>query len=151
MSLIFSRQCEYALQAVLYLALKRDGSWTSNKEISDKLGIPSHFLGKILQSLVQKEVLTSRKGPSGGFALRIQSRRITLLQLVEAVDGVEFMNRCVMGFPECSSENACPIHERWAKIRDGVHHMLVSKNIAQLVKEMKKREYRTPMSGGQNL
>lgn len=148
MSLIFSRKCEYALQSVLYLALKREGQWTSIREMSKKLGIPSHFLGKILQSLSYKKILASRKGPSGGFTLRMPPENITLFHIVEAVDGLSFMENCVMGFPECSSKNPCPIHERWAKLRDGLYQMLVSKNIEHLAREIKKPEYRTPISGG---
>lgn len=67
MSLIFSRQCEYALQAVLYLALRPEGEMTSIKEMTDKLGIPYHFLAKILQDLSKKGLLSSLKGPTGGF------------------------------------------------------------------------------------
>ncbi len=87
MSLIFSRQCEYALQAVLYLALKPSGEMTSIKELTRALGIPYHFLGKILQDLTRKGLLASHKGPTGGFALDMPAKDITLFHVVDAVDG----------------------------------------------------------------
>lgn len=146
MSLIFSRQCEYALQAVLYLALRPEGEMTSARELTGRLGIPYHFLGKILQSLTRKGLLHSLKGPTGGFALAIPSHNITLFDIVEAVDGVDFTRKCVLGFPECSGENPCAVHNTWSGLREGVHAMLVKKNVAELARGMKKPEYRAAKS-----
>lgn len=141
MSVLFSRQCEYALQAVTYLALKRDGEMTSIKELTKKLGIPYHFLGKILQDLTYKGLLVSQKGPTGGFRLGMPAKDITLFHIIEAVDGVAFTNSCVLGFPECSGKNPCAVHEKWGSIRDTIYSMLVNKNISQIAREMRKPEY----------
>ncbi|MBI3005520.1 MAG: Rrf2 family transcriptional regulator [Ignavibacteriales bacterium] len=143
MSVFFSRQCEYALRAVLYLALKPPGEMTSIKDLSSTLGIPRHFVGKILQDLTYKGLLTSQKGPSGGFALAIPAKDITFFHIVEAVDGVAFTNECLMGFPECSEKNPCAVHNHWTGLREGIYGMLVNKNIGEMAKEMKKPEYRT--------
>lgn len=141
MSLFFSRQCEYALQAVLYIALKPQGTMSSIKEMTKKLDIPYHFLGKILQDLSRKGLLTSMKGPTGGFALGMPAKDMTLFHIVEAIDGVEFTSECVMGFPECSGKNPCAVHEQWAGLRDGIYKMLVNKHIAEMAKDMKKPMY----------
>jgi Rrf2 family transcriptional regulator, iron-sulfur cluster assembly transcription factor len=141
MSVIFSRQCEYALQAVLYLALKQEGEMTSIKELANKLEIPYHFLGKILQDLTRKGLLKSLKGPTGGFALGMHPKDITLFHIVEAIDGAGFTRSCVLGFPECSGENPCAVHEKWSSLRDGIYAMLVTRNIAQLARDMKRAEY----------
>ena len=141
MSLIFSRQCEYALQAMVYLALKKDGERISIKDLTKRLDIPYHFLGKILQGLTRKGYLTSVKGPHGGFALAMPAEEITLFQIVEAIDGVGFSHNCVMGFPDCSGKNPCAVHETWSGVRESITTMLQVKNIAQMAKEMKKPEY----------
>jgi Rrf2 family protein len=141
MSLVFSRQCEYALQAVLYLALRDEGKRISIRELTKALDIPYHFLGKILQDLTKKGLLTSLKGPTGGFALAMPAVKITLFHIVDAIDGAAFTRTCVLGFPECSGKSPCAVHDNWAKLRDGMYAMLVSKNIGQLAKEMKKPEY----------
>jgi Rrf2 family transcriptional regulator, iron-sulfur cluster assembly transcription factor len=143
MSLIFSRQCEYALQAVLYLALKPPGEMTPIKELTKKLRIPYHFLAKILQRLTREGLLDSLKGPSGGFTLGMPARDITLFHIIEAIDGVDFTRNCVLGFPECSARNPCAVHEKWAGLREGIYDMLVGRNVAQLAGEMRKREYKT--------
>ena len=141
MSILFSRQCEYALQAVCYLALKKEGEMTSIKELTDKLEIPYHFLGKILQNLSRKGLLRSLKGPTGGFALGMPAKEITLFHVVEAIDGVKFTSGCVMGFPECTGKNPCAVHEHWAGLRDGIYRMLVHRNIAEVAKDMRKGVY----------
>ena len=141
MSLLFSRECEYALQAVLYLALQRKDEMTSIKTLTRKLDIPYHFLAKILQRLTRKGLLRSLKGPTGGFTLSLPAEKITLFQIIEAIDGAEFMTTCVLGFSECSGRNPCSVHEQWGEMRTSIHAMLVNKSIAQMARETKKPEY----------
>ena len=141
MSLLFSRECEYALQAVLYLALQREDGMTSIKTLTRKLDIPYHFLAKILQRLTRKGLLRSLKGPTGGFTLSLPAEKITLFQIIEAIDGAEFMTTCVLGFSECSGRNPCSVHEQWGEMRTSIHAMLVNKSIAQMARETKKPEY----------
>jgi Rrf2 family protein len=143
MSVIFSRQCEYALQAVLYIARKPSGSMTTAKELTKKLRIPYHFIGKILQSLARKGLLLSHRGPKGGFGLAHPVGEITLYHVVDAIDGSSFTERCVLGFPECSGKNPCPLHNTWGDLRESIYRMLVTKSIGQLAAEIKKPEYRT--------
>ncbi len=143
MSILFSRQCEYAIQGVLYLALKPQGEMTSIKELTKRLDIPYHFLAKILQRLAVTGLLTSAKGPNGGFALGRPAKNITLFDIVEAIDGADFKDKCVLGFPECSGKNPCSVHPTWGGVRDEIYQMLVGKNIAEMAREMKKPEYRS--------
>jgi Rrf2 family protein len=141
MSSLFSRQCEYALQAVLYLALQPAGEMTSIKKLAKLLGIPYHFLGKIMQDLTRKGLLTSLKGPTGGFALGMPAGDITLFHVVDAIDGAGFTRSCVLGFSICSGKNPCAVHEKWGELRDGIYSMLVNRNIAQMATAMQKPEY----------
>lgn len=143
MSILFSRHCEYALQAVSYLALQPKGRMASIKEMTKLLKIPYHFLAKILQDLVYKGLLISQKGPGGGFALATVPEKITLFHIVEAIDGTDFANRCVMGFSECSGKNPCAAHERWKELRENIYSMLFSESIAEMVREMKKLGFRS--------
>ncbi len=143
MSLIFSRQCEYALQAVLYLALQSPEKMTPIKDLAKQLDIPSPFLAKILQNLTRQGLLASLKGPTGGFALARPAKDITLFHIINAVDGDDFMNNCVLGFPDCSGKNPCSVHEKWAGLRDAIYEMLVGKNIVQMAKDMKKPRFRS--------
>ena len=142
MSAFFSRQCEYALQAVVYLALRPGGDLTPTNDLCRRLAVPYHFVAKILQSLVNRGILESRRGPRGGFTLATSPEHITLLEVVMAVDGDDFSTRCVMGFPDCSGKKPCAVHDQWGSLREGIVNMLSSKSIAQMAKEMRKPEYR---------
>jgi Rrf2 family iron-sulfur cluster assembly transcriptional regulator len=142
MGLIFSRQCEYAIQAVLYLALREDGQWASIKEITAHLKSPTPFLAKILQRLRKKRILKSFKGPTGGFALAKPAEKIKLLDVVMAIDGSDLFEKCAMGFPECSPANPCAIHEHWGRLRDNLHRVLTARSVVDVAREMRRTEYR---------
>ena len=141
MNILFSRQCEYALQAVMYIALKDEREMVSIIDLADTLHIPFHFLAKILQDLTYKRLLVSQKGPAGGFGIARSAQRITLLQIIDAIDGDSFMQDCVLGLAQCSKENPCALHEEWSKSRDGIVSMLTRTGIAEMAGRMKKPQY----------
>lgn len=129
MSAIFSKKCEYALQAILYLASREKDENISARDISKKLGIPKEFISKILQSLVHVKIVGSKKGKDGGFYLAKSPSKIRLIDIVEAIDGNEIFTTCVLGFPNCSSSSPCPVHVKWNKLRNMAYDMLSSETI----------------------
>lgn len=141
MSIFFSRQCEYALQAIMYIALKPEDEKVPIRELAKHLDIPFHFLGKILQDLTHNGLLKSLKGPTGGFSLGIPATRITPYHIVHSIDGSSFMQKCFLGFPTCSEEEHCAMHTQWKELRQKIYSLLNSKNIVQMAKEMKKPQY----------
>jgi Rrf2 family iron-sulfur cluster assembly transcriptional regulator len=138
MSILFSRHCEYALQAITFIAMQPDKSVTSIKELASRLEIPFHFLAKILQDLKAKGLLFSTKGPHGGFGLAKQAQDINLLQVVDAIDGLNFSNQCVMGFTHCDDEFPCAAHSHWINIRKGIHAMLAERNLKEVADDLRK-------------
>lgn len=118
MSIIFSRSCQYALQAVIYMARVNNGRPVQLRKISDTLNIPHHFLGKILQILVRSHIVQSTKGLNGGFQLVMPASDIRLADIVRAVDGDSVMEDCILGFPECKESAPCPLHEEWSESKD---------------------------------
>ncbi len=143
MSVFFSRQCEYALQAVMYIALKPNHEMTSIRELAKTLEIPYHFLAKILQDLTRKGLLTSLKGSAGGYMLAMPKETITAFHIVDAIDGSSFTSNCLMGFPACSDEFPCAAHSNWKKIRENLESMLKSTSIYDMAASMKKPQYHT--------
>lgn len=141
MSVIFSKQCEYAIQALIYLAKKTETEWISIKEIADHLNIPQHFLGKIFQMLSNKGILKSKKGLQGGFSLCKSSSAVSLREIVDTIDGDAYSSECVVGFPNCSKNNPCPMHNNWKDLREGIVNMLKTQNLAQLAEEITKPGY----------
>ncbi len=135
MTVIFSRKCEYGLQAALYLAANSEKGPISSDEIAQILHIPKEFVSKILQSLTKHDIIASRKGKAGGFYLGREPETIKLIDIVEAIDGLDMFERCVLGFPDCSPEHPCPVHERWGTLRDKAFHMLSSETLDQLTEK----------------
>jgi Rrf2 family protein len=132
MTVIFSKKCEYAMQAVLYLASQEKGALVSAEEISKVLKIPREFISKILQSLKDSGLINSSKGKSGGFSLAKSASRIKLIDIVAAIDGLELFDNCVLGFPECSPTHPCPVHDTWGTLRTQAYDMLNSETIDKL-------------------
>lgn len=131
MTVIFSKKCEYGLQAVLYLAAHLEREVIPADEIAGKLNIPKEFVSKILQSLTESGIVHSKKGKSGGFFLAKDPEKIKLIDIVAAIDGLTIFNKCVLGFPNCSPENPCPLHEKWGKLRSDAYNMLTEENLNQ--------------------
>ncbi len=118
MSVLFSKSCEYALKAVLYLGTEPREHQTTLEEISHALHIPYHFLGKVLQLLVKHGVVESHKGINGGFSLKRPANKIMLIEVIRAIDGDVFLEGCVLGFDTCSSDNPCPLHDYWKHAKE---------------------------------
>jgi len=112
------------------------GQLLSIREMAAALGISPHFLTKTLQRLSAKGLLVSYRGPNGGVALARPADEITLLDVVEAIDGLDVVRRCVMGLPECSDEHPCSLHRYWKEIRERILEMLSGKSVGALVREM---------------
>lgn len=132
MSNIFSRSCQYALRAVVYLSKREEGSAVHVREISDALDIPHHFLGKILQILNRDGIVFSAKGTNGGFRLGRPASEIRLAEIVDSVDGGSTMGACILGFPECREDDPCPLHGEWKASRAIIVNMLDETTVEEL-------------------
>jgi len=129
MNSFFSKKCEYGLQAVLYIAAQDDKYVCPVEEISSRLSIPKEFTSKILQSLKESGIIESRKGKSGGFKIARETTQIKLIDIVEAIDGVEIFSNCIMGFQHCTSDKKCPLHNEWDEIITKAYKMLSKETI----------------------
>lgn len=132
MTVIFSKKCEYGIQAALYLSTKDEGEIIPADEIARKLAIPKEFVAKILQNLTESKIISSKKGKSGGFSLAKSPKKIRLLDIVKAIDGLELFEKCVLGFPNCSSLKPCPVHHHWGELRSRAYDMLTEESLEDL-------------------
>lgn len=142
---MLSNTCKYAIRGVIYLALNgKDDKKIGLREVSKELDIPSPFLGKILQILAKNKLLISTKGPNGGFALAKPSQEITLLDIVEIIDGLDLFTDCVIGLRSCSAnaetELQCPIHHKYVPINKQIHDLFKNETIYDLAKKIKASE-----------
>ncbi|MEX2574678.1 MAG: Rrf2 family transcriptional regulator [Balneolaceae bacterium] len=148
--MLLSKSCVYGLRATLYLASKKGDQFMSIRQLSDRLEISFHFLTKILQQLTSRGLLESYKGPNGGVRLTCSGRNISLMEIVMAIDGDDMLTECALGLPGCGVMKPCPIHEKWAEIRESIKQMLESTTLAELAKKGKDFDLRITAEGGFN-
>jgi Rrf2 family protein len=132
MTVFFSKGCELGIQAVLFLSIKKEKLIFNAEEISKELKVPKEFVSKVLQILTSSGIVGSKKGKRGGFYLAKSPGNIRLLDIVEAIDGLDIFKSCLIGFPGCSSENPCPVHDKWGYLREEALKMLGSETLEQL-------------------
>lgn len=128
--MIFSKTCEYAIRAMIFISQRsEEGFKVGVKEVAKGIDSPEHFIAKILQDLSRKGMITSFKGPNGGFFLEKNSK-VTLADVVKAVDGDKLFVNCGLGLGYCSETHPCPIHNEFKLIRSNISDMLTSSKIA---------------------
>jgi len=134
--MIYSRSAEYAIRGCIHMAALAPGEYAMVKNIAAEAGIPSHFLAKILQDLARDGFVKSSKGPGGGFRLNLPAAEISILRIVEAVDGAGRFDRCIGGSPECNDRSPCGMHDSWKALRSRIIDYLGGTSIADLAKSL---------------
>jgi Rrf2 family protein len=128
-----TRETDYAIRCVLYLSRTR-GTVTMVDEISREMCIPKSFLAKILQKLTKSSIVKSYRGVKGGFQLARPPREISLLDVIESVQGTVAMNVCAVDKTACGLSRSCTVHPVWVEARRQIEKFLRSKNFAQMSK-----------------
>jgi len=129
---MLSKTCEYAIRAMIYVAQhSRGGQMVSIKEISEKIGSPELFVGKILQGLSKQGFLQSSKGRYGGFYIDEKEARQSLADIVIAIDGDKMFTGCGVGLDYCSEKKPCPIHAEYKKARNILYNLYKSTTLEQ--------------------
>ena len=138
---MLSAKCKYAIRAVLFLSVESsENNRIGIKTIAENLKMPTPFTGKILNELVRKRIIFSKKGPAGGFFQTKDGMQLSVFTIIEAIDGLSFFNKCALGLEACSDDRPCPIHQEFKIMRDRLKNIIQSKTIAQLATEIKNNE-----------
>lgn len=140
--MILSKTCDYGLRAVLYVATRLDREYISIGEISEKLNISFHFLTKILQKLTDKNLLISFRGPKGGVKLTRPAGTITLLEIIQAIEGPDFFEKCLLGLEKCKDDNQCPLHQHWSPLRLQLKNLFQQNTLETMAEMLKTNQFR---------
>jgi Rrf2 family iron-sulfur cluster assembly transcriptional regulator len=136
--MIFSKSFGYAFRGILYVAMMSDENRKIRiDEMANRLSVPRHFLGKIMNKVVKKGILNSTKGPNGGFSLNNVTLDASLLTLVEAMDGLDQFDGCVLRLRKCNEEHPCPLHHSMVTYKNDLMKIFSDTNIGSLLKEDK--------------
>jgi Rrf2 family protein len=136
---MLSNTSKYAIRAAIYLALNgRNGEKIGIRKISEDLKIPSPFLAKILQVLAKRKLLSSTKGPNGGFCLVKDLKKITLYEIVTIIDGNDIFHKCLISLRTCHEDNIpCPVHQKYVPIREEIIKLFKEQTIEDLANDIK--------------
>jgi Rrf2 family iron-sulfur cluster assembly transcriptional regulator len=146
---IFSNPAEYAIRALSELVLmsrevppgaSRRGGFVMLDKLTDQAGLPREFLAKIFRQLVEGGVLASAKGPGGGFSLARPPHEISLLNVVEIIDGGHQIDSCVVGLARCNDNVPCPQHDLFKPIRQRLRAYLSTTTLADTAASLKEKK-----------
>lgn len=135
---MISITCQHALRAIVHMAAEREDRFFPTRDLAKKSGTSFFFLSKIMYRLNKKGLVRSRRGARGGVILARPASEITLLDVVEAVDGPGFKSKCFLGQNVCSRMTTCAVHSLWEHVRDTYIKMLAGTTLGALAEEQKR-------------
>ena len=142
--MIFTSASEYAIRGLSEMAIKaREGPMLLDELVnSAHPPLPRDYLAKVFQKLVHGGVLRSVKGRGGGFTLARPPHQISVMDIVEAVDGPQRFDGCVVGLEQCNDNMPCPQHDLYKPIRQRLKDYLVTTTLADLASSLKSKQAR---------
>lgn len=130
-----TRQADYAIRAVLYLARMKSEQRAATSTIAQEQRIPPSFLAKIISQLSIAGLLHTSRGARGGVTLAREPGDITLLEVIEAIDGPIMLNECVGDSSTCAFDENCPLKPVWCDAQNELVTRLKGTNFAQLLEQ----------------
>ncbi len=135
--MMFSKSCEYAIKAVIHLCITTgDGNRLNIPQIAEAIGSPEPFTAKILQTLSRHGIISSLKGPGGGFYIDHKQKPLQVIDIVNVIDGREAFERCGLGLKKCSEEHPCPIHHEFRSYSQKLKQQLENKTVQDLATDI---------------
>jgi len=128
-----TRQADYAVRAMLYLAKLEPGQRAATSEIAEAKKIPPSFLAKIISQLSIAGLIHTSRGARGGVLLSRSTESISLLEVVEAIDGPISLNECTLSPDICEFSEDCPIHKIWCETQADLVNKLRQTSFKKLI------------------
>ncbi len=143
---MLSNSSKYALKAVLYLALhSNENNRILAKNISEPINVPKAYIAKLLQELSRHGIISSAKGPHGGFYLNDANRLHSLIDIVHVVDGKQHMESCLLSLEDCNEDKPCPLHKLAGPFRAKFIRNLEDTTIDELALDLKNKKAFLPL------
>lgn len=129
-----TKAADYAVRIMIHLATLPPGDRTNRAALAQAGEIPEHFVGKILQTLSKAGLIASHRGVNGGFALAVPADRVSVLDVMEAVEGPTQLNACVTHGMGCNRKSWCPAHIVWVEAQEAMTAVLRRATIEKLAR-----------------
>ena len=134
---MISKACKYGIRAAVYVASRAGkGAKLNVKDIAKEVDAPEAFTAKILQTLNKHRIITSLKGPYGGFYIEDYQLEQPVINIVNAIDGMAVFWECGLGLKKCSGTHPCPMHDKFKIARDTLRHVFQDTTIGQLAAQL---------------
>lgn len=127
-----SRAAEYSIRGVLYLASRSEGEVAGVEEIARATDVPSAYLAKLFGALGKRGFVRSIRGPEGGFTLPRDPSEISVLEVIEAIEGPISFSQCLVHEGDCPGGSACPVHEMWEGAQESFLKYLRGRDFKEL-------------------
>lgn len=132
-----SKATDYAVYAMMHLAMNNKGEVSHISSISETWDVPEKFLRKISGLLVKHNLIRSARGCGGGIKLAKDAEKITLLEIVEAIESSIYINKCTMHSSECANSKWCPVSPVWNEVQNSFKRILGGVTLKELVSKKK--------------
>jgi len=137
--LCFSQTTGYAVRALICLDQRRDRAGLI-REVAKCANIPKPYLARIINDLTYKGLVTAKRGYQGGIALARPAGDISLLQVVEAIEGPDWIAPCLLGLNDCTSHKTCPIHVFWQRVSGQLKDILSRTMLTHVMSSTKRKQ-----------
>jgi Rrf2 family protein len=134
---MFNKETQYALRGLVYINLQNlKGRRPGTIEISTEIEAPQFFTAKILQRLVRAGFVESVKGKGGGFFFDNRKPDLKLDKLISAIEGNSSFSSCGFGLKHCDVDNPCPLHDKYAPIRNRILKLVTEESVQSLARKV---------------
>ncbi|MFS4456044.1 RrF2 family transcriptional regulator [Maribacter sp. 2304DJ31-5] len=143
---MFSNSAKYALKAILYLALhSNEEKRLMVKDIHGPINVPKTYLAKLLQELARHGIVSSIKGPKGGFYISKKNKLQPVSRIIDIIDGKKRLESCLLSLEDCDQEKPCPLHQLFVPARSKLINGLENKTIEDLSHELRDKKAFLPI------
>jgi Rrf2 family protein len=143
---MISNSSKYAIKAVLFLAINStEEKKIMVKDIANPINVPQAYIAKLLQELAKQKLISSTRGPKGGFYLSDIDKERNILNIVEVIEGEKKLKACILSLESCNEHNPCPVHHLISQSRTTLLKNLKQKTINELALDVKSGKSSLPL------
>ena len=130
---MFYKETEYALRGLVYIQKQNiSGRRPGIEEIAEEIEAPPYYIAKILQRMVKHGFISSAKGRGGGFFFEKDKPDLHLIDVIAFTEGTKTFSGCGFGLKNCDNNSPCPLHNKYAPVRDTLYNLLSTETIRSL-------------------
>ncbi|MGZ0015565.1 RrF2 family transcriptional regulator [Yeosuana sp. AK3] len=143
---MISNSSKYAIKAVLFLAINSsEEKKIMVKDIAEPINVPQAYIAKLLQELAKQKLISSTRGPKGGFFLSDLDKNRSVMDIVAVIEGERNLNACLLSLEKCDKNNPCPVHSLINPSRSVLMKNLKLKTINELALDVKNGKSSLPL------